>query len=115
MQSIHTLRVNVKSLAAESKIISKEISKANSPEIKNCLQLHKRRKVRPESRSAQLALAAMKGMPYSKVEPKAYTEPNWNRISEKFRLHNNTDEARKSLGNWITDARQYIKNNRGKL
>ena len=65
---IHRLRVNVKSLAAESTLIRHEIQKARYGMNKGRLHDHKMSKVRPESRLAQLALAFVKGIPYKKVE-----------------------------------------------
>jgi len=65
---ISRARVNIKSLAAEAKIIRQEVSKAKSTHIKNDLHHHKIEVVRPEARLAQLALAFLKNMPYKAVE-----------------------------------------------
>lgn len=73
--AIHGLRVNVKSLAAEAKIIRKEIRRARSPEVKNGLHSHRMTRLKPESRMAHLALAYVRGVPYKSVETNALTQP----------------------------------------
>lgn len=66
----HMLRVNIKSLAAESRYIRKETKLAKETDFKNRLSSHRTKRLRPEARKAQLALAFIKGMPYKKVEAK---------------------------------------------
>ena len=88
ISAVNTLRVNIKSLAAESKIIKKEIRKTSNTQIKNELHLHRISKVKTEARAANLALAAVRNIEYNVVESKATkTQPNWNRVKEKFLLH----------------------------
>jgi hypothetical protein len=75
---VHQLRVNVKSLAAESRIIRQEIALAYTPECKNALAAHRQQRVKPEARYAQLALAFVRGVPYKQVEAhvREGNEPN---------------------------------------
>jgi len=65
--AIHKARVNVKSLADESRTIRKEEERCGE-----CyrweLQFHRRSRVRSEARYAQLALAFLRGRKYSQVE-----------------------------------------------
>lgn len=115
-RAIHTIRVNLKSLSEESKIIKKEVKRIKDSDTKNYLTNHRKLKVRQESRSTQLALAAIKGVPYSSVEQNAKTEPNWQRISEKFKTHvrsspyfgNTPKEERKKLSSWIDEAKKFF-------
>lgn len=68
------LRVNIKSLAAESRIIRHQISKAGPCRVKNELRYHLVHVVRPESRAAQLLYAYVRGIPYKSVERKTYSD-----------------------------------------
>lgn len=70
IQAIHTLRVNVKSLAREARIIRQETRRAGA-EYKNTLAHHRRVTVRKEARVAQLALAFVRGRRYRTVEQKS--------------------------------------------
>lgn len=65
--SIIRARVNVKSLAAEAKIIRKEMTKVKTYQ-KEMLYHHKLEKVRPEARIAQLALGYLRNKPRSVIE-----------------------------------------------
>jgi hypothetical protein len=65
--AIHQLRINVKSLAAEARLIRHEERRAG-PAFRNMLADHRRGRVRDEARYAQLALAFVRGRPYSTVE-----------------------------------------------
>lgn len=67
---VHQLRVNVKSLAAEARIIRQEIAKAKSKDAIGCLSFHRMSRLRPEARLAHLALAYVKGVPYKTAESK---------------------------------------------
>ncbi len=69
--AIHQLRVNVKSLAAEAKIIRAECRKARDDELAGYLHSHRVNRLRHESRLSHLALAYIRGMEYRRVEQKA--------------------------------------------
>lgn len=81
---IHKLRVNVKSLAAEVKIIRDEIKKARTPEAKAALHDHRMSRVRPQARLAHLALAFVRGIPYKTVEVKAKIKPDAKELTNKI-------------------------------
>ena len=66
--AIHELRVNVKSLAAEARIIRLEERKVRDDSILGMMHGHRVHHVRNESRIAQLALACVRGVPYRMVE-----------------------------------------------
>lgn len=76
--AIHTLRVNVKSLAAESRIIRREERRADRV-YRQLLASHRREWVRYQARYAQLALAFLRGRPYRQVEHKCQVpvQPKW--------------------------------------
>lgn len=67
VMAIHRLRVNVKSLAAEAKIIRREERRAGYG-YQHALQSHRRGRLREESRYAQLALAFVRGMGFKRVD-----------------------------------------------
>jgi len=91
------LKVKVKSLAEEARIIRKEERKAKGrdSQLLSSLQCHRRISLREESRSAQLAYAFLRGLQYEQVERKCKTPPNWYRVKqlvEKFGRCWNTEE-----------------------
>lgn len=69
------LKVKIKSLQEEAKIIRKE--ERRNEDFKKGLREHRKKIVRPESRHTHLAYAFLRGRPYKTVEPKAHTEPDW--------------------------------------
>lgn len=71
--AIHMLRVNVKSLAAEAKLIRHEEKRAGI-QYQTALQLHRRGRLREEARYAQLALAFLRGRHLRQVEL-AFSKP----------------------------------------
>lgn len=79
--SIVYLKVKLKSLAAESKIIRKEENK-RSGTLRLGLQEHRRGIVREEARHTHIAYGFLKGMPYTKIEQKPKSEPNWDRVAK---------------------------------
>jgi hypothetical protein len=83
--AIHALRVNVKSLAAESRYIRQEISRAKDLEAKSRLACHRAWRVKPESRLAQLALAFVRGREYRTVELKCREPVDPGALSKKLR------------------------------
>lgn len=121
------LKVKIKSLAAESKIIRQEILKSKDAGLTSSLQGHKIMVVRPEARHSLLAYAFLKGKSYSEVERSARESPDWVKVAklvEKFgqcwdwfdinsytTLHSRQSEQNKKLLDWIEEARNYIKEN----
>lgn len=63
------LKVKIKSLAAESRIIRHEEKRAYDNDQREGLYLHRVKDVRHESRASQLAYAYLRGVPFSVVEP----------------------------------------------
>lgn len=89
--TLSILRVKIKSLAAEAKIIRHEKRRAKDPAHKSELHWHNVFVVRRAARTAQLTYAYLRGVPYAKVErtPKSceiheieklirkYAQPPW--------------------------------------
>ncbi len=81
--AIHRLRVNVKSLAAEARIIRREESRCGI-RYQFALREHRRGRVREEARYAQLALAFVRGRKYSQVEQKTSKQLSADRLYKKI-------------------------------
>lgn len=108
---IATLRINIKNLADESRNIKKEFRKHTDEAIKNALHLHRVIDVRKEARICQLALAAVKGVPYQALERNAKSEPDWKKIIAKVDRHSATNdnyEIKQQVGTWCMHAKNYI-------
>ena len=84
------LKVKIKSLAEEAKLIRKEELKRKgnnwSYQADN-LREHRIYVVRPEARSAHFAYSFIKGVPFHEIEPKRKTEPDWKRIQELIKKY----------------------------
>lgn len=84
--AIHTLRVNIKSLAAESRFIRQETARCGK-EYRNALAFHRRGKVRDESRYSHLALGFLRGRKYRALEHKTSKPIDPKRIAAKLNKH----------------------------
>lgn len=83
--SIHQLRVNIKSLAAESRYIRQEVEKRiEERSHADALITHKCCRVKPEARLAQLALTFIKNKPRSFAENKFKIDVNAKKLYEKI-------------------------------
>lgn len=109
LKAISTLRINIKSLAAESTFIRKEIKRSRNEFVKGCLNSHRTDHVRSESRHTQLSLGAIKGVPYEIIERDAKNEPNWERIKNKVNRHIYLyGPPKKKFEKWLEEAKQYF-------
>jgi len=77
--STRFLKVKVKSLAAESRIIRKEEGRARG-ELRDQLRAHRRQEVRREQRATQLAYGYLRGIAMTRIEPKPLSDPDWKRV-----------------------------------
>lgn len=100
IEATHCLRVNIKSLAAEAKIIRREERRAG-PSYRICLSAHRKGRLREESRVAQLALAFLRGRPYREVEFKAAATPKPSAISNKLKKYFNYDGVDADVIKWL--------------
>lgn len=98
---VHKLRVNVKSLAAEAKIIRDEIRRANTTEAKQALHDHRMTRVRPEARLAHLALAFTRGIPYKVAEANAREKPSVKDLTNKITRFAWTANADQKVHDWL--------------
>lgn len=80
------LRVKVKSLAAEAKIIRREELRTHGA-LRDELYLHRVGVVRREARSAHLAYGFIRGRTYLQLEAKCHKAPSWDdvrRLCKKY-------------------------------
>ena len=104
--AVAALRVNVKSLASEARIIRGEVKRERNRFARDMLREHRVGVLRKAARTAQLALAAVRGQNYRKVERSARREPDWKSIEEKIKRHC-LHPAHKMDGiAWIEEARK---------
>lgn len=75
------LRVKLKSLAEEARIIRREEKRSHGA-LREELYLHRINKVRRASRETHIAYALIKGRTIDQIEPKRYSEPNWDAINK---------------------------------
>lgn len=69
------LKVKIKSLAEEARIIKKE--EKRNPHLQNYLYRHRIDVVRREARNSLLAYAIIRGKAYNDVETNPQSPPNW--------------------------------------
>lgn len=77
------LKVKIKSLAAEARIIRHEESKAlkrKNTALKDGLACHRRGIVRSAARLTHLAYGFLRGRPYKALEAKCAVKPDWDRV-----------------------------------
>jgi len=104
VMAIHRLRVNVKSLAAEAKIIRRETQRCGY-QYEQMLVNHRRGYLRDEARYAQLALAYVRGVPRIVVENGASRPVDDARlISKVFRFIQATNAEIENLKRWAVNA-----------
>lgn len=96
--AIHKLRVNIKSLAAEARMIRKEESKCGL-QYMLYLRVHRTGRVREEARYANLALAFVRGRKYSQVEAKTRTPLYAERLTRKISPF--MDTTREAVEWWL--------------
>lgn len=82
------LKVKVKSLAAEARIIRREEHRwpGDSP-TRASLQGHRRNDVRREARHSYLALAYLRGRAYREVEQTCHRDPDWEAVARMIKKY----------------------------
>ena len=123
------LKVKLKSLAEEAKIIRKETERAKLRSIKHGLYAHRTRVVRPEARYTHLAYGFLRGREYRQMEQKARLAPDWKRVRkmvQKYGSHivysydydlyrerkeaakKHLDEALERFDKWVEKANEQL-------
>lgn len=73
------LRIKLKSLMEEARIIRREESKTNGP-LREELTIHRREVVRDEARHTHLAYGFIRGLTFDQMERTQRSLPDWNRV-----------------------------------
>lgn len=92
MKSTRFLKVKLKSLAAEARIIRKEELRAHG-DLRTALHLHRVREVRAEARSTHLAYGFLRGRTHAMVEPNPTTIPNWDKVRVMVKKYGTTTDG----------------------
>jgi hypothetical protein len=107
------LRVKIKSLAAESLIIKREMLKFRTTNpVYERLHQHRVVDVRKEARATIVAYGFLNGLAYHEIESASYEEPDWTRVSAmvaKYGTEGTIAERATALKEW----RQTKRDNRG--
>lgn len=102
------LKVKIKSLAAEAKIIRAEEGKAKSDALRTSLLTHRTKHLRDIARTNLLAYGCVRGIPYKKIEGKTATEPDWDDIKsivDRFGVV--WDHVRESYDDYMKRKKQH--------
>ena len=94
------LKVKVKHLAEEARIIRKE-EKRNYGDTRDWLYLHRIHGVRPECRASHIAYAFAKGTALEKIErfPENIPQSVWARVTMMVKKY--SDKSTEDYKNWI--------------
>jgi hypothetical protein len=80
------LRVKVKSLAAEARIIRQE-ERRYTGVLRNELWEHRTKVVRFHARNAHVAYGIIRGLTIDQIEPVRHTDPNWDEVTRMVRKY----------------------------
>lgn len=89
------LKVKIKSLASEARIIRLEERRArarNRRELRIGLADHRRGIIRKTARSSLLAYGFLRDVPYRVMEQKTHTEPDWGAVQRMIQNFGNGDK-----------------------
>lgn len=99
------LRIKLKSLAAEARIIRREEKRANEYrdfDLQNSLTLHRKGTVRSEARATLLAYQYLRGIPYAACEkpnPKKHNPIDMDAVKRMVKKYGGS--TAKSLTDWF--------------
>lgn len=71
------LKVKLKTLAAEARIIRREEQRTHDPALREALYLHRILKVRRAARNTHLAYGYLRGRSYTQLEASCAEAPDW--------------------------------------
>jgi hypothetical protein len=93
------LKVKIKSLAEEARIIRFEERKSWG-QLRDQLAIHRKGVVRREARHSLLAYGYLRGRTYQAMEASRHTEPNWDSVE---RLIKKYGTLKQPLKEWINE------------
>ena len=92
------LKVKLKALAAEARIIREEETKTRG-QLRNDLHAHRVVVVRGECRATHLAYGFLRGRTYHQMERTCRTKPDWEKVKRMVRRYGNWQQL-DELENW---------------
>lgn len=98
------LKVKIKALAAEARIIRIEELRSHG-ELRSALYKHRVYDVRAEARATQIAYGYLRGRLFIVIEPNAQTVPDWKRVEAMVKKYG-TSEQLTDLAAWHKDVVQ---------
>jgi len=101
------LKVKIKSLASEARIIRLEEGRARSPELRYSLTEHRKGIVRYEARHSLLLYGYTHGKEYCQLEKYTKEDPDWKyikKMSYRFGFVNTDEEV---LDGWIERGKKW--------
>lgn len=104
--AIHRLRINVKSLASESRLIRQEEKRCGLIYVEQ-LRWHRISDLREESRYAGLALAFIRGRKYSEVENKGSRGVDVIRLEKKVEKFLRYRPGSPDFHNWVSGEKYW--------
>lgn len=105
MLNLFALKIKVKSLAAEARIIRSQELKLkgkNWSHLANPLRDHRRGPLRTEARDTHIAYGYLKGRTYRQIEAYSETAPNLDNIARMVKKYG-TGEFSRSLVSWLSE------------
>lgn len=94
------LKVKIKSLTEESRIIRKEeykLKEERNFSKLNDLHLHRVMHIRPEARATYLAYGLLRGLDYHEIERTTKTIPEWHRVKAMVKKYSDSDKLDDNL------------------
>jgi len=92
------LKIKLKSLAEEQRIIRKEELKLKGNWAYKAERLiaHRKFRVRPIIRNTHIAYGLIKGHEYHEIEQKSYSSPNWDSVKTMVKKYGSTEDYEKA-------------------
>ena len=101
MKQVPELKIKLKSLTAEARIIREEERKT-SGQKRNDLHTHRIHHVRPEARATHLAYGLLRGLTRDRVEQTFKSIPDWKRVRSMVKKYSTAVEQDMAiLNHWI--------------
>lgn len=102
--SVRFLKVKVKSLAAEARIIRREENRSFG-QLRNDLHSHRVQIVRPEARATLLAYGYARGRLYSSMEGPSSSVPDWGRVERMIKKYS---QLKQPLEEWKNEQTENV-------
>ena len=93
------LRIKLKSLAAEARIIRKEElkHKGKFSYYADSFHDHRVHYLRPITRATHVAYGLLRGLEYLQIEPTSKTQPDWDKVKEMIRKYSGFADKKDNL------------------